>query len=146
MKLSWGWRIAIVYTFFAVSTVGFVAFAMTENVELVRADYYEQSLKHDQTFAAEQRGLAVASQLDVKIAEGQLQIELPASHTNIDSGTISLYRPDNSKLDHTFALKGTVVSIPVSGVVSGNYELGIEWTFNGEHYRVVRSIEIGGRQ
>jgi hypothetical protein len=144
MKLSWGWRIAIVYTFFAVSTVGFVAFAMTENVELVRTDYYEQSLKHDQTFAAEQRGLAVASQLDVKIAEGRLQIGLPASHTQIDSGSISLYRPDNSILDHTYSVHETSVSIPISGVVSGNYELGIEWAFNGERYRVVRPIEIGG--
>jgi hypothetical protein len=52
MRLSWGWRIAIVYTVFAVSTVAFVAFAMTENVELVRKDYYEYSLVHDRTNAS----------------------------------------------------------------------------------------------
>jgi hypothetical protein len=146
MKLSWGWRIAIVYTFFAVSTVGFVAFAMTENVELVRADYYEHSLKQDETFAAEQRGRAVDNEIEVKINNQYLHITLPNSHAKLDSGSISFYRPDNSKFDHTFELDNRSVSVPLDQIVAGNYELAIDWTFNGKRYRVFRPLKIGGRQ
>lgn len=144
MKLSWGWRIAIVYTFFAVSTVGFVAFAMTENVELVRPDYYEQSLKHDQTFASEQRGAAVGNAVSMQVNEGAVQITLPPTHTVIDSGVVSFYRPDNSLLDHSFVMHATSVVIPLARIVDGNYEVAIEWTLNGDRFRVTRQLAVGG--
>lgn len=142
MKISWGWRIAIVYTFFAVSTASFVAFAMTERVELVRDDYYEQSLKHDQTFASEQRGESVAGGVIITQHDAKLEIELP--HAVIASGTASFYRPENSQLDRAYKLAGQRTQLPLDKVQKGSYQVTIEWTFEGKPYRVVREITVGG--
>lgn len=142
MKISWGWRIAIVYTFFAVSTAAFVAFAMTENVELVRSDYYEQSLKHDETFAAEERGKAI----DLSLTQDgeSVTIGLPASHADLTAGSVLFYRPENSKFDHSFPLTGTTTEVPVNKIQPGHYEVSIEWTFEGKRFRVLRNLSVGG--
>jgi hypothetical protein len=43
MNMHWGWRLAIVYTLFALGTLSFVGFALTNEVDLVRPDYTHAS-------------------------------------------------------------------------------------------------------
>lgn len=57
MKWSWGTSITVVYTTFALATLSFVAFAMTQRVDLVRTDYYEESLQHDAMQIARKRAI-----------------------------------------------------------------------------------------
>ena len=52
VRLHYGVAVAVFYTAFASATVGFVAFAMTQEVQLVSRDYYERSLQHDSQMRA----------------------------------------------------------------------------------------------
>jgi hypothetical protein len=140
--MSWGWRIAIVYTFFAVSTMGFVVFAMSENVELVRKDYYEESLRYDATFASAQRGNAVFEQVTVKESEDGVDVVLPSSHVSADSASVILYRAENSSLDRRYRVEGNSIHIPATALKHGNYQAQVEWRFGGEWYRVTRPLLV----
>jgi hypothetical protein len=142
MKLNWGWRIAIVYTFFAVSTMGFVVFAMSENVELVRKDYYEESLRYDATFASTERGNAIFEQVTVNESEAGLEVRLPAAHVKVDSASVNLYRAENSSLDRRYKIEGNAVHIPQSALKAGNYQAQIEWRFDDQWYRVTRPLLV----
>ena len=42
LRMHWGVAVAVFYTIFALGTVGFVAFAMTRDVELVSVDYSQK--------------------------------------------------------------------------------------------------------
>lgn len=143
ITLNWGWRIAIVYTFFAVSTVGFVAFAMSENVELVRKDYYEESLRYDASFASAQRGNAVGEQVTITPASDGVHVSLPASHASSDSATIQFYRAENSRLDRLYTITGGRITIPTSELAKGNYQAQLTWRFDGQWYAVSRQISVG---
>ena len=59
MRVHWGVAVAVFYTAFALSTVGFVAFAMTRDVDLVSDDYYAQALAHDRHMQAVANGDAL---------------------------------------------------------------------------------------
>jgi hypothetical protein len=142
MNMNWGWRIAIVYTFFAVSTMGFVVFAMSENVELVRKDYYEESLRYDATFASVQRGNTIAEQVIVKESEDGVDVMLPAHHLNVDSASVNLYRAENSSLDRRYLINGNAIRIPTTALKHGNYQAQVEWRSEGEWYRVTRPLLV----
>jgi hypothetical protein len=143
-KLNWGWRIAIVYTFFAVSTIGFVAFAMTKKVELVRADYYEHSLEHDATSAARARATALDDAVKINETAQKITVLLPAHHANA-SGKITFYRPSAVSLDRSITIvKGSAEAL-TSDLLPGRYRLVIEWKHNSQDYLAERNIEIGGK-
>ncbi len=142
MNMNWGWRIAIVYTFFALSTMGFVVFAMSENVELVRKDYYEESLRYDATFASVQRGNAIAEQVIVKGSEDGVEVMLPSSHVSVDSASVSLYRAENSSLDRRYMMEGNAIRIPATALKHGNYQAQVAWRFEGRWYRVERPLLV----
>lgn len=142
MKLNWGWRIAIVYTIFAVSTIGFVSFAMTKHVELVRKDYYEHSLLEDQTQAAVKRGNSMAESVKSELRRNTLYVSLPQS-VPTTKAIMTLYRPSNSELDKTYNLIDNKIEIPLKGLAHGYYTLVLEWEIANESYRLERPIEIG---
>jgi hypothetical protein len=141
MKLSWGWRIAIVYTFFASSTVAFVAFAMSTNVDLVRSDYYEYSLQQDKSFAAFERGNSVASEISIEQTATGITIGLPRTHRG-SVGTVQLYRPDSPKLDRAAAFVNGTVTIRREQLTAGKYKVILEWSFEKNVYGFERNIDI----
>jgi len=140
--MNWGWRIAIVYTIFAVSTIGFVTFAMSEKVELVRTDYYEHSLRHDSTNAATARGESVSDQVVVEIASNELQVKLPDTQPGA-KGKLLLYRPNNSGLDRSYELNESGLTVDTDDLAAGRYKVVIEWRYGLETFRLDRTIDVG---
>ena len=43
-RFHWGWRIALIYTTFALATIGFMIFSFTQKVDLVSTQYYADEL------------------------------------------------------------------------------------------------------
>lgn len=139
--MNWGWRIAIVYTAFALSTIGFVTFAMSEKVELVRTDYYEHSLKHDSTSAAKARGESVADKVMFETVGNELRVRLPHAQPGA-KGMLQLYRPNSSALDKKFDLDDSGVNVDIHKLTTGKYNVVIEWRYGLETYRLDRTIEV----
>jgi nitrogen fixation protein FixH len=133
IHLNWGVGITIVYTLFALGTVGVVAFAMTQPVDLVSDDYYERSLTYDQQIAAIENGDALGPAVVVAIEPGtrSLRIGLPVADASRAHGEISLYRPSTLGADRTFGLaldaSGTQ-RVPLAGLAPGLWRARLRWT------------------
>ncbi|HXW06760.1 MAG TPA: FixH family protein [Vicinamibacterales bacterium] len=107
-RLKWNWGVGIVaaYAAFAASTLGFVAFAMTQPVDLVSADYYALSLRHDERLRAEAgtRALGPAFVCEAGDDGRSVNLKLPVEHRTRARGTILLYRPSDSRADRVVTL------------------------------------------
>lgn len=146
MKLNWGWRIAIVYTVFALGTLSFVGFALTKDVDLVRPDYYEQGLKHDDHVRAIARAQALTPSPACTIANGVLRCALPPSMAGALL-EIELYCASQTRQDKAFtstvAADG-VITIPLSGYTAAPWKLTATWRHAGQLYRLEHPFTVAG--
>lgn len=127
-RFHWGWRIGVVYTVFALSTLGFVAFAMTQRVDLVREDYYQESLRTTAAQQELQRGKT--SGITVVVEQSMLHIRIPVAPQGAVS--VHLYRPDNPALDqHHDVQQGSDGSyvLPLTGVSPGRWRAIVRWKY-----------------
>lgn len=136
MKLNWGWRIAIVYTAFALATLGMVAFTFTHSIDLVRPDYYEHSLGHDQRAIIAARTAALKPLVRLEKEAGVLVLLLPESHAHV-SASVRFERPNAAAMDTEWAgaigADGTL-RIPMEGLQEGRWRLTISWKHAGVDY------------
>lgn len=123
MKLSWGTSITIVYAVFALATLGFVAFAMTQRVDLVRTDYYEEALRHDSMQVA--RARAVQQGRVVRLQDYKLYLEGKGGASEDIQVTIEWLRAQNPAMDER--LKTTMTALMEHGVSIRHLERG-KWT------------------
>jgi hypothetical protein len=146
-RLHWGVGIAGVYTLFATSTIGFVAFAISRPVDLVRADYYARSLDHDDHLAAIARARALGATLRCTLSpDGRtLALELPPELARTASGSVHLYRPSDGRADRTMPLRlgaGGSQQLSLAGLARGRWALQLEWRANGLTYYHERSLDL----
>jgi hypothetical protein len=132
-RFHWGWRIAFIYTTFALATIGFMIFSFTQKVDLVSKQYYADELKHDAKMLAQKNTMSLSSELILNIDGESLSIQLP----NIpESGIIHLYRPSESDMDKLFTIASgkveQIISIPT--LKSGLWIAKIEWKSNNTPY------------
>lgn len=140
IKVSWGTRLAIVYTTFAVGTLAWAGYAMSRDVDLVRPDYYEYSLGHDATMRAEQAANALGTSADISVDAEAVIIKVPTTSA-ISEGTVSLYRPNSVKLDRTYELRidpNGVMRIPYKTMPPGQWKVTVEWIAGGTPYILSR--------
>lgn len=144
MNLNWGWRITIVYTVFAVATLGVVAFTFTHDVDLVRPDYYEHSLLHDVRGPVLSRTMALSPKPVARFVDGSLAISLPPEHANA-LGKVQFMRPSNMALDaersFTVAADGSV-DVPLANLAKGHWRVTVEWSLGGTPYMFEQAFSI----
>lgn len=146
MTLHWGKRIAIVYIVFVGCTLAFVAMAMRTDVDLVRDDYYQHSLLHDNTMKAQQRAAqilpAIAFQYDP--SQQRIAVELPTRF----EGTpvrIELYRASSNSDDRRMtAVVDSMGSIVISttDLHAVRWRITLLWEFETEQYELERYITV----
>ncbi|MBU3678574.1 MAG: hypothetical protein FGM32_03090 [Candidatus Kapabacteria bacterium] len=141
-RSNWGRNIVIVYSIFALSTLGFVAFAMTQRVDLTSADYYEQALRHDETVAALKRGMDAG----VHVVVGPvLQIVIPQQMPIDGRIQVRLARADDPSLDRNLSITADPVlgiAISTTDMRRGKWRLIAEWKSKGLAYRCESAIWI----
>ena len=140
-RLHWGWRIAIVYTLFASATLGFVAFALTTSVDLVRPDYYEESLRHDGMMADRSRADASGSRMDI----ASRQLTITTSPTAMPNGPIrlSFYKPDQPNLDAKLVATANsdgIANVNLASLSSGKWKITAQWSGKGTTFELTSSI------
>jgi hypothetical protein len=133
IPLNWGTAIAAVYGLFAATTVGFVAFAMGQPVQLVSPDYYRVSLQQDARLEAIANARALGDTVGVEIGmTGEsLIVRLPAEHAAAAKGAVTFYRPSNTSFDRTVPLALSADArqqIRLTDTARGRWILQIAWT------------------
>jgi nitrogen fixation protein FixH len=146
IRFNWGTGIAMVYTAFAVATTGFVTFAMGRPVELVSADYYEQSLKQDGRIAAERNAAEIGTAISIDEPGVRVAtIAFPPTQARDAQGTVTLYRPSDSRADRTLPLQlgiDGVQRVSLDRLASGRWVVQVRWSSAGRDYYVERGVYL----
>lgn len=144
-KFNWGWGIAIVYTLFAAATLSFVFFAMTEEVDLVRPDYYEYSLTHDQRAKAQANARKLGDEALIEYGSQTLHIHIPRNHCEGIEGEVVLYRASSMNIDQHVKLKvddsGTMV-MSTDELAAGPWKVTATWKSKSTIYEIEKTIEV----
>lgn len=143
IRFHWGWRIGLVYMVFALSTLGFVAFAMTQRVDLVREDYYQESLRNTTAQRERHRAHDVGAGIQVN---GRMVRLIVADDAAVPAtAMLHLYRPDNPSQDVRTTIeagKGGVLTYRLADVAPGQWRAIIRWNVRGENFEVEQSFML----
>jgi len=137
MKISWGYKIAIVYFLFIVG-IGFLAIkASSEKFDLVTKDYYEQELKYQQVIdqAANTSRLSAAIKIE-KTGDG-LTINFPEEMNNKRKKVdFYLYCPADAREDFrkVFEVNDAVFSTSLPEGLKGMFEVKLSWVADNIKY------------
>jgi hypothetical protein len=132
-----------VYTAFALSTLGFVAFAMTQRVDLVREDYYQESLRT--TDAKLERQRAKDAGAAINIDGRMLRVVVDDPQARPTTATLHLYRPDNPSQDMhetIVAREDNALGYSLADVAPGHWRAIVRWRARGEIYEVEQTLML----
>jgi nitrogen fixation protein FixH len=144
--MHWGIGITLVYALFAAGTVGFVTFAMQQQIDLVSADYYPQSLAHDARIAAMARADALGPAFDVVVdpASRDVVVTWPAD-MRVESGELTLYRASDAGADRHVTLapdeRGRQV-VHADTLEPGAWIAQVSWTADGTSFFGERRLRL----
>lgn len=144
-RWHWGHAIAVVYSTFAISTIAFVVFAVNHPVDLVSADYYAASLRHDERRTAIENAAPFASAMAVDLDARRLTVTWPAGAPRRTGGTARLYRPSASAIDRDWVLPpgADPASLSIDAPLApGRWVLQLSWKGDGHDFYVERAIEV----
>ncbi len=146
-KINWGTGIVIAFVLFIGFILYFVIKTTTDSnyeYDLVAKDYYKDELEYQQRIDKLNNAKKLETNINVDRVEKGITVNFP---TNFSSekikGTIYLYRPSDKILD---------VIIPISlknshsqfisdeVLISGRWDLKIEWNVSDETYLFQHSI------
>jgi hypothetical protein len=137
-KSFWGYGIAAVYSIFAVAMISFVAFTMTQKVELVAPDYYTKEIGYEQQIDRERQTNKLTQAMTCQlIQEGKfIKIQFPNKNAAVE-GTIKLYRPSDSLLDFSVPVKPDeqgLQSFSTAKMATGAWRVKVSWETDGQEF------------
>lgn len=146
------WPIGLVL-FFIVFTgyiVGFVIFASSQHMDLVRADYYDQEIRFQQQIDRVHRSVPVLADatIDYDRAGDLVTLSLPSIQHDAVSGTVSFYRPSDAGLDTNVKLGLDTAGrqcVNVRSLRAGLWKVRVQWQASGQEYFFEKPIVIQGR-
>jgi len=135
---AWAWGVTAVYTIFALMAISFAIFAAGESVDLVSSDYYQRELEHQEHIENVRRteALPAGTTWSVGALPNGLLCSFPVEQVGVPSGSIHLYRPDDSRLDRRFEI-GLVDGeqrLLMGPLKSGLWRARFEWAVEGLEY------------
>ncbi len=130
----WPYAIVAYFIVFIAGIVVWVSFALRNDQQLVRKDYYEQELKFQTDIDGQSRAANVTVSVNYDSIKQTVTVALPAPAA---TGSIYFYRPSNAKLDReiTLALNNGSQLIDVGAFESGLWKIRVTWTAEGAEFR-----------
>ncbi len=143
--MNWGYKIIFVYAIFVAGIVFMVVKSSSQNVDLVRPDYYEEELKYQETIDATHRANALSKKLQLKVNNDTLQISFPeemaseAFKANVWLYCIADVKKDVNQL-YTTSSGWLSISLPKAN--KGLHDVKVSWAFNGLTYYFEQKLFI----
>lgn len=144
----WPRALVIFFACFISAIIAFSTWALRQRVDLVRPDYYEAEIQHQQHLDRASRALA-SGQPDVLLNAvlHRVEITLPAHPSQLPAtqGQAHFYRPDDSRLDRRMALPlqsdGTI-AYPAHDLKPGLWKVHLEWKRDGIEFASTHSLVV----
>ncbi len=140
MKLNWGTAIVLAFIGFISFILFFVIRMSTDyraNHDLVTEDYYRAELGYQQELDDQNNTSRNNVELTIAQTVDGILVSFPSQlNSNEISGTISLYRPSNKKLDAALELNlsDNKMLIPKERLLQGRWDIKVAWDYQGESY------------
>lgn len=146
------WPYAIIgwFVLFGTAMAAWVVVAVRNDMDLVRADYYEQEILHQRQIDRQARTLPVQSQVKVTYdtAQQTIAITLPLAHAAQAQGKINFYRPADAKLDRELKLTlnaDGAQTVSTQPLRPGLWKVRVQWTVNGEEFYFDQTVVIAAK-
>lgn len=138
-KSNWGIGMAVLYCSFAIFILALVVFSVSNPVDLVEDNYYEQELLYQDQVNRIRRtkALPVGLRVHYTAVRHQITVSFPTQFSESTEGTITLFRPSDSRLDHVIDLKlndNAEQVIDSELMTPGMWRLIVRWTSDGQEY------------
>jgi hypothetical protein len=143
--VSWGVGVVLVYSVFAIGTLGFVVFAAEQKVDLVSSDYYERALTQDRRTAALERAASLGDAVAVDVSADSRTVSIRWPQAREIRGSITLYRPSNSSADRVIQPQPNAhgqQDIDVSSAARGRWHVQLAWQEEAQEYYFERVVEL----
>ena len=136
----WPYAIALYFVLFISAMTVWIVFAVRNDHQLVRKDYYEQELKFQSELDSFQRAAGADIQITYQPETRLLTFTFPPEAT----GTIHFYRPSNVRSDRhvPLSLRNGVQTVDVKGFDPGLWKVRLHWSANGADFRHDRKIVL----
>lgn len=145
MKFNWGTGIFMFLALFLLASAAFIIFAVRQDVNLVHKDYYEKGVDYTEQMNVNSRSAEFKNAFSATLQNDFLKIDIDEKLvTQIDSGTVLLFRPSNSKNDVSVPVvkSANVVLVPKKDLLSGRYIMKFSWYSGGIKYEVDQPVNI----
>lgn len=145
MKINWGTGILIFLIIFLLAAAGFIYFASQQGVNLVHENYYEKGVNYTDKMNVDARSVKYKNSFKISNTAGSLVVDIEKSLSDkIDSGSLILFRPSDSKKDirKVVASKTSEISFPKKNLLHGRYILKFSWYSGGLKYEIDRPVNV----
>jgi hypothetical protein len=148
----WPWALIAFFVFFVSLVAAFITFAVRQDMDLVREDYYEQEVRYQEQIDRMNRTLPFGNEVAVVYdpAVQAIDIRLPSRHAHEHlTGRIQFYRPSDASLDHDVPLLVGADGrqrIAAGALAGGLWNLQVFWEVNGEEFYTEQTVVIAERK
>ncbi|WP_460681021.1 FixH family protein [Mucilaginibacter koreensis] len=138
--MNWGRYVIIgmgCFMLFIIS-MGVYMFVQPEDYD---QHYYEEGLNYDHDYNRKKQVLQDNARPEIQVTRHVLMIKF----TGITTGKLMLLRAADRRLDKTFALQSGMdnqISIPLTQVARGPWNLRFEWVSNQKEYLYEQEVTI----
>ena len=146
INISWGTKIAILYISFVVLILFMVTLSMSQKIELVSEDYYNQELAFQEIIDAQKNANALPEKIQHEIIEGAFLIKFP--HVFMKKkimGNIEFYRPSDKSKDFSEDIllnEQLEQKTELNHFDKGMYKMKISWIADSTNYYTEQIIVI----
>ena len=123
-----------------------IYFSFSQEVNLVRDDYYQAEVQFDSKLESIKRTNLLDKNLKISLIEKNIEIVFPdAFKNNKIEGSILLYRPSDRDRDVEISVKldsNQTQLIPTIGMLSGMWEIQVSWETESIEYFNEKKIMV----
>lgn len=136
--MNWGSKIAILYCSFAGLIITMVFMSMSQQVDMVTPDYYEQELAYQDHINTVNRTAELGEQLILSINDNKMTLAFPrVEKGKTISGSLYFFRPSDQAFDKTLSLSpdtALVRTISLEQLNPGFFKLQVKWRSGDKNY------------
>ncbi len=137
MKISWGWKVGLLYGSFVVLMLALVFAANHQHFDLVSKDYYDAEVGYQKVIDAGKNQSALSKPLAVHANETSVFIDFPDEFKYKKlAGMVLFYSPVNSEWDYNFRINtaDNSITVPRTALHNTRYTIKINCVVDGKNY------------
>lgn len=145
MKLSWGWKIAILYSVFVAGMVALVTASSRQDMDLVSKNYYQDEVAYQKVLDAARNQAGLSSPFTIHANETAVVVGFPAEfNEKVVKGTVRFYSPVNAAWDKSFVIDAAhnETRIARSELRKTKYVIKVDCEVDGKKYYQESELQL----